>query len=285
MSTFTTTQVIDHTSDAGFRAWVIDFQNLIQGAGLVQTTDTGQINTATVTRPGTSTLAGYNIYKLPDSSLYFKIQYGTAANPTNPRIDIQTGEGSNGSGTLTGQLSTSTTQNANVTPASTVTTYTSYCCVTNDFFGVLWKTSAWGAGASPCFYIEKTVDNTGAATSLGYVQCRLNGGVGVSFQSVRRSATAATYTATTSFCVVPGLPTSTLDASGNIQVYTHWGTFPTVLPMLHSCTVRLAEIPDLNTFSVAMVGATSHTYLVLGSYVGAGDASASASFKPAFLYE
>lgn len=300
MATYSNSTVINHSTDAGYRAWIIDFHTIISGAGLVQTADTGQVNTSTITRPaGSDTSNCYSIWKLPDSSLYFKISFGNGQFNTVPQFFIQTGEGSDGAGNLTGQTSTNISCGNRESLASTSTPYTSYCCVTNDYFGIVWKVNATTssyAKAIAAIVVCKTVDNTGTATNIGYIQARLSNTVPFSstspvFQSVRRIATAATYAQTSAFCIIPGAtastPTTSLDSSGNIQVWTSWGNFPHSLPIMHLCTYKQADITTLTTFSVAMVGTTSHTYMALGLHGSprAESVVVNTNFAFAILYE
>ena len=108
MTTAAWSTVLDQSSDAAFRNWGSELSGKFAAVGMVQTSDTGQINWTTVTRAAViNTAAGYEIWKLSSGNLYFKIEYGTGATqPTLPSIWITVGTGSNGSGTLTGQLST-----------------------------------------------------------------------------------------------------------------------------------------------------------------------------------
>ncbi len=99
------------TSDANFRAWGSYISARLDAVGLIKTADTGQIDWTTVLNPGaTSTIAGYEIRRFADSlqataPVFFKIEYGEGGTTDSPIIRIQFGSGSNGSGTLTGNLS------------------------------------------------------------------------------------------------------------------------------------------------------------------------------------
>lgn len=295
MTTNTTTAVFDHSTDAGFRAWVAEFHTLISGAGLIQTADLGQINTATVVRPAASTMAGYSCWKLPGPDpLFFKFQFGAGTTTVRGVIQIQVGEGFNGSGTLTGQTTTnaaaSVTNQDIVSPG--VALYTSYACVTNDYFGVLFKPNshANNSNAAAAMGIGKTVDATGAATTLGYyICCNANDATTTAqqfIQCVRRTAPAITMLASNRFCTDPTLnQVNSQDDSGNIQIAMHWGTWKQVLPCLYTCTYRTSEISQFATFNVAMVGATAHTYLACGGGSSNTEAGASQSNKLAIMYE
>lgn len=290
MTTATTSAPVDHTSDAGFRAWIIDLHSLFTSAGLVQTADTGQINTATATRPGVNTDAGYAIWRLPSSTLFFKLVYGTGSVATAPSIKMTVGTGSDGAGALTGQTSTETRiGGANTTPNSTVSNRTSYCCVTNGFFGFLWKADGRA---------------TTRVRSMGGFACEVVAGLGYAvmvratsssvtapyLQSVRTVATAEAYEQSIAFVVIPGFtgtaPANSLDANGDTQVYANWGMFPTVKQLLYICTVRTADVTELNTFSVALDGVTSHTYLSLGlQYLRPDSAYTATGAESTFSYD
>lgn len=98
------------TTDADFRTWVQAVQAAFAAMpDLVQTGDTGQINSASVTKAATNTDAGYEIWRFDDAEqstwpIYFKVRYGTGATTSKPRLILEVGEGSNGSGTLTGTV-------------------------------------------------------------------------------------------------------------------------------------------------------------------------------------
>ncbi len=291
MTTATFTCFLDYTSDAGFRVIGSNLNTALAAAGLVQTADTGQINWVSVTRPGGSnTAAGYEIWKLPDSSLYFKLEYGSGSNAANQfQAWVTVGQGSNGSGTLTGQLSSRGTWGAGVVTQSTVTNYTSYVSVTNGHLFIAIGPIATAANLNlATLIVGKTVDATGATTTLGFGVFRTVSGSGTAFQSVRMSAPAATYAESFFFSVVPGNVASSLTSTGANQAYEVWMNVPQVLPFLFGLVYVNAEIAKLGTFSSAQVGATAHTYLAIGSGAGvtAGPTNGgSTAFGIAGLYE
>lgn len=94
--------------DATFRSFVSKIGAILDSVGITKTTDTGQIDPATVAKPGAiNTVQGYEIRKFTDSSqaskpIFVKIEYGSAGVVTRPAIWTTVGTGSNGSGTLTG---------------------------------------------------------------------------------------------------------------------------------------------------------------------------------------
>lgn len=96
------------STDADFQAWCQGIAAQLVIAGMVKTTDTGQINNATVVKPSsTNTASGYEIYKLSDAmqatNPYFvKIEYGSGSVVSTPALWMTAGTGTNGAGTITG---------------------------------------------------------------------------------------------------------------------------------------------------------------------------------------
>lgn len=287
--------VIDHTSDAGFRAWGSEFSGQMAVVGLVKTADTGQINWATVVRSGTGTNAGYEIWRFADSTFFLKIFYGTgAAGSTTPRMQVQVGTGSDGAGALTGQTSTLTTFVRGNTPASTATGYPSYMCATADFFGVLWKANYVPVGNPGTgfgfFAIDKFVDSTGTATSDGatiyYVAASNSVGTLVSYEAIKTSSPSLTYGVNTAFCVVPSLITSSAVGANN-QLFLHFApTTPLVRPVKNVFSILNSELALSTTITATPVGSTSHTYISLNSQAGRGNSvSAGHDVGIAMLWE
>jgi len=94
------------TTDALYREWATWVSAELTARGWAKTADTGQINTATVTKPAsTYAEAGYEIRTSPASAhttIYLKVWYRSGQAATQPTISLQVGTGSDGTGTLTG---------------------------------------------------------------------------------------------------------------------------------------------------------------------------------------
>jgi len=144
MTTQTWTTNVDHTTDAGFRAWGSELSSKFLAAGLTQTADTGQVNWVTVLRPAINTDGGYEVWRFNDTQqatapIFIKVFYGTAGTATFPRIRIQVGTASNGTGTVSGTGSANTITITANTAISAVTNYVSYLCYAPGFLGLSWK--------------------------------------------------------------------------------------------------------------------------------------------------
>lgn len=104
-------EIVTHNSgDAPFRAQCTAIHNALVAFGWVQTSDTGQMNPATVTRPATTTIAGYLIYRMADAlqataPFFLKVRVGTGIYTTATNFYFSIGTATDGAGTLTGNYS------------------------------------------------------------------------------------------------------------------------------------------------------------------------------------
>lgn len=297
MTTSTYSTVINHTTDAGFRAWGSELSTNLQAVGLVKTADTGQINWATVTRPGTSTAAGYEIYRFNDAlqgtaPVFLKLEYGTGSTVSNPQLWLTVGTGSDGAGTITGTVVSRTVCATTPAAPSTSTPYPSYVCMAG---GQLMVCSKTGAGPSSSnsgmfWHVGRSTDDAGADTADGVVcYYKTAGSINQSAQ-FRYFAEPATIAATGTsgiggpYCMVPASLTSSLFGA-DIQAFKHYAAFPLVRPTVGLVTVLTAEVPAGNTISVAAVGSTPRTYISIGQ-AGYGMCTAGGStYCAAMLWE
>lgn len=288
-NTLTVTSVVDHTSDAGFRTWGAEFHASLVSIGLTLTSDTGQINWTTVTRSAASnTTAGYEIWRFNDSlqsttPIFLKIEFGTGATANQPLIWITIGNGSNGSGTLTGLTSARiATSNAGstsygVTVTSTVTTYTSRFVYnpTLGFFGFAWKIGAALTDAcSAAAFVFRSNDTTGAATSTsvsllagksdtgtttmynGLLQT-LNYTTGLLYPSAGAFAQMGWYS-THPFALTATLVGSTVDIDPVFYLS------PSINVAVGLGRALKSEVAMGTAVSATLVGSTAHTYVQIG---------------------
>ena len=253
MTTASFSSVIDHTSDAGFRAWGQGVSTALTAVGLTQAADTGQIDLTTVTRPGTTTAAGYQIWRFNDTlqgsaPIFIKLEYGTSNIATVPALWVTVATGSNGSGTLTGTtlLARTMTGLTNSAPASTVTAYPSYFCysTTLSFLGWALKNGYNANGTFSVFMLGRSCDATGTPTGTGVTMFVGNSNSGNSH--IQTCTTYATGTKTINsisgkYSLIPGGVTSSSSGS-DIQAFLNWAMYPLVEPINWRCTVIQTEI-------------------------------------------
>jgi len=178
-----------NSSDANFRAWGSYLSARFAAVGLVNTTDTGQINWGTVTTPaGINTYQGYEIWRFNDAlqasaPVFFKIQYGEGSAVDGPGVRVQFGSGSDGAGNLTGNLSTAYDAEGNTNAAACIVVGsgdTGRFCFAGGFLAA----SVLGL----CFGFERMKDATGADTVEGVMWCAHSTGNVSSTSAVNQSA-------------------------------------------------------------------------------------------------
>jgi hypothetical protein len=300
MTTATWSSGNAHGTDAEFRTWGSEFSAKLLAVGLTQTADTGQINWTTVTRPGVNTDGGYEVWRFSDAAhatapIFLKFHYGTGAAATTPRIRVEVGTASNGSGTLSGTGS-GTIVGGNHCPstggAGSATATNSYMCYTSGFFGYVWKLTNFCQG---CFYICRTCDATGAPDTYGYQLWSYGSQSGTAGNSTNYRLVRFADTGTVIYSLVgvatapmlalaPGYPSPTTTPAGDRQAYIIWGGFPDMRPMFGVNAYLGTEFSAGSTFTTAMVGSSTRTFLAT-SHLGTGIVAGSSSHYLGMLYE
>ncbi len=290
MTTAAWSSSCEQSSDAQFRAWGSELATQLLAIGLVQAADTGQINWTTVTRPAANTDGGYEIFYLNDSMhatapIYLKFYYGSGTTNARPRVRVEIGTGTNGSGTITGTAKTAVIQlnNSNSsTPGATA--QQSYACAVAGHLGIAWKIG--DTNHSFLLIVTRTCDGDGTINATG---CQVIYSTGVTYgynQCLRFAATAAAYTAVLQYwTIVPGQVSSSLDASGNNQVYLGWMHTPTVGPNFSAAHVVRTEYGSGTTFSVALVGSSARTFLSVSTNFWPQTNALTGTYGWAFIYE
>lgn len=270
MATTTTSTAPDSSTDAAFRAWGSAFATLLSvgsNAFWTQAADSGQINWASVVHPGTSVIAGYEIWKTNDAlsstfRLYMKVEYGTAAFGTNtPGVWITFGTGTNGAGTLTGNVSSQYRHNPALAGGSSL--LTSYASGEAGRFGMM----LWGGGNTKlamCLILERSRDSSGSLTS-DYITWILNMSTNADGQNFSQR------------CIRnPGLGTFSTEAGSTGAFVPYWqpataafGTFAAPFPVfpfmgypdnpMTACMgFKSGDISELGTFDVVLYGVSRH---------------------------
>lgn len=98
-------------TDQDFRDFVTAYRAGFTDLGWVRTSDTGQIDPTAVLKPTVAnTAAGYDIFRMGDTlqataPFFVKLEYGNGAGTSQTSIWVTVGTGTNGAGTLTGNVS------------------------------------------------------------------------------------------------------------------------------------------------------------------------------------
>lgn len=176
MATRTSTAFYPSNTTNAIRDWAQFVEDtLVTTGGWVVTSDTGQTLPSALVTPGaTNTKAGYRIYRMADtlqstSPVFIRIDFGSSpSGAATPGIWIIIGTGSNGSGTITGQVFNTGAANALCYCGGTSTTLGNLCFgsattsrVTLAMFVYSSNTYVWAFG------IERSKDASGADTGAG----------------------------------------------------------------------------------------------------------------------
>lgn len=110
------------TTDQDFRDFITAVRTAFTDLGWVRTSDTGQIDPTTAVKPAaTSQIVGYDIMRFGDAlhataPFFLKIDYGSASGSLSfNQLGLQIGTGTNGAGTLTGNVGTRLTVGSGAT--------------------------------------------------------------------------------------------------------------------------------------------------------------------------
>lgn len=286
MTTAVTTTLAAQDTVAHFNAWFNEIITQLLAVGLTQTTDTGQISTGgAVAIPAANTAAGYTIWKFNDTlqstkPVFIKLEFGSSSATNYPGIWITVGQGSNGSGTLTGVLTTRTSV-VNAQLASPITTsWVSRWCY-NATYGVLWmnwKQGAWSpsypTSSMGCFYVGRSNDSTGASTGDAVVvitnsSTATGSNTNTGYMQVYSYLTGALVNATPSIAWnVNILALSTTLISSNNYLSPVLMATPAPAILFGCAMAALSELGLNATVSVAPVGATPQTFIQLGVAFG-----------------
>lgn len=307
-ASYSTTIFSGVPTGAQVSAFYTAIYDALNAVGLVQTADTGQLNPASTTWPGTvNTEAGYYIYRFNDAQqgtdpIFLKVSLRKGSNNGKMEVWVQVGQGSNGSGTLTGSttdmVNTSAYYNTSNTGTTTVQTYA--CAID----GVFWLVYGYNNPVYRCaqgfLVVERTRDpTTGAFDAAGVVLAHRGDAGAVAIQSAFVQSLKWTGPVksldSSSVCIVPGMPTSTALTNGDKQIYPWWYDLQGVRQMCSVGTILQSEVGVApTTFTATPYKTTSRTMITLGvagngnpltvSAAGAG-AYGDTTFGAAFVWE
>lgn len=247
------------TSDAEFRTRGKWFSDQLTAGGWTKTADTGQIDWTTVTKAaGVSTSQGYEIRTSTDAltAIYVKIEYGSNATSANQLgFWITTGTGSNGTGTLTGQVGART----QIASATSTAANVDYVSATTSRFSIAHYVPTTAASSSLAFLVQRTTDATGADTSTGFI-CLIESATSAKNQYTSFAGGASTQRGNIGWMLYGTTPVP--GSAGAIPVFPFYVAGPSDFTLIRDAVA----IPT--TYAG---GQSMHTLSILGSnrtYVG-----------------
>lgn len=256
-----------NVSDASFRVWINEIHNALIAFGWLQTADTGQINFSTVTRPaGTNQYPGFACYQMNDAlqsscAVFIRLDFGTGGNTDTPGIKLQVAiGGTNGTGTLTGNVGTQTTMGGQGTSANLSNLRTSGDA--GSFRALLWTTQA-GAGFCICIERDKNTNGVDNALGVNYAVCwaaNNAGGFGVASQFLQQAGGTGLYDTTRLYALISSFSSQTWGSStGVAPVCTSFGPFRN--PMIGMLVTGFVDFAVESTNPVPIYG-SSRTYMM-----------------------
>lgn len=291
MTTAVTATTLNCTTTAGFRLWVAEIITQLLAVGLTQTSDTGQINTSTVSLPSPGTIGGYTIWRFNDTlqatyPIFIKIEFGQTSTTGCPWMLVTVGSASNGSGTITQAaggipVSTRVVCNDNQIPTSTASPYVSRFCY-DTVTGVLWFGTKYGHNAtnniaSVGLIVARTMNSSGVPTgdAVAFISNATSAAAGGYYNGaplqVLSALTGLPYPSTaggnTNYGLIPQLVTASAYAGALQQAPAIIGS-PVWQVMGNIGFVFPAELPLHATWSLAVLGSTPITWIQAGYTTG-----------------
>lgn len=277
----TSSSVVDVTSfttDAKFRAWTLAVSTAIQACGLTKTSDTGQIDHATVSRPtAANTKAGYEIYRFNDSlqatkPIFIRIDYGSAgqASGQNPSTWLTVGTATDGAGNISGvgmavtqgYSGTSATTNAAMMVGAAYSATVGACTIISGI--------ASSTGFHPgVWVVARTCDSsTGAPDGNGVYVMTSSGSAAAS-----NNHKGATFSPALSYASRPigaGVPyvSASVSSGGNVQLYKNYAVLGVLFPTMGTVSFFNTDIITSTVFTATPFGSTARSYLALTTLLG-----------------
>lgn len=286
-------------NNAAIKDWGSKISSLFSGAGLIQTSDTGQVNwtTTTFTPLGSTnggTVIGYEVWRLNDSlqatkPIFFVVEYITSdASATTYQyyIRMTVTSSTNGAGSSNGAL---TQGNIYVTNSTDVNTNnfgslnTAWSSGNGSWFNlVLGSVAGTGPGLGT-FFFDRTRDSSGAITNEGCAMgwTGATGKVVTATNTVGNASSGFYRVFNHTLLTVGSLGGSALNTSVLLPTigYDFLSTGTTegveappficnqklVPPILAAVSAITQELPGGVEFDVTLSGA-SHHYISLGSF-------------------
>lgn len=273
------------TTDAEFREWAQAVHDALVAVGMTQTADTGQVNLATVAKPtSTGVYMGYEVFRFSDTlqatkPVYIKVEYGSAqGGATRPGVAVTVGTGTNGAGTLTGQVGTRMALYPSADPSVGTGRFSG---ANNRLTFCLYPDGA-GAANVIFFSVERTKDAAGADNGDGLHST----GVGASSVQSQTIPYSGTISGVQSALATPLPPGESTAVNGSDVVV--FSVFPVARvsrnPVQNLVTYLTADISGGTTISVDPDGAGAKSYYCAGA-LGTTVTSWNSSARLAFRYE
>lgn len=296
MTTFMSSGSYVNNTDAAFRAWSLAIHDAMIGAGFIQTTDTGQINFATVLKPtAVSTSAGYAMYRFADTlqttaPIFIKIEFGMGSTLDTTfgwRLGVATG--TDGAGGIGGFLFIQTGWISQAQSSYTGINNT-WACHTAGVGWLAFHYESTSIGSMFGFAISRTMDDAGAPSGEGisvYIKAiSSNQGTVSLLRFVPTPTVILNQNASQSPCAFPfGL--TDYKVGVDIQFFPHWTAAPKVRLNPYMFSYINADLTHASPITTTVIDGTSRTYMPLAgqSIIFAGYGGTTSANSIAFVWQ
>lgn len=270
MATLITSSVpFSIASDSAFRAWVSAVINALATVNpsiLYQTDDTGQLDPATITVPaGTSTMAGYVIFKFDDglAPIYLKLYFGKGSTSSTPFMGIVVSSGTDGAGNSTGTMFSP----AAISGSTSGNSLPIYVCAIQGFLAINIAANGSRTPGTNLFAIavSRSADESGNPTEVGVHGLLCTFADGLTFWcSSYGGASRFSQTNSSYVTVVSVYNQTSLAFAGKVKPMPIYALAPDVQVAFGMCGLRTSDVALNSEFKVAMVGATPRNFKDIG---------------------
>lgn len=253
-------------------AAVQEILDLLSTAGFVQTADSGQIDPGTVVGAA-GAISGYSVHRMNDSlqsiaPVFFKLVYGYGNSAGKLRVDIQFGTGTDGAGTLTGQVSSVRTMLSTNWSGSLIA-MRSIAVHTSGFGALAYRPGSPSAGytAPAAFYIDRSVDNNGLPTGDRVTCVCSPTGLRTHLAAVFRIQYSPSVSSQDTNSADLGWAPPSMGASyvgGVPQVFLTWDNTPKMRPQVGAAFTLPGETTLFDEFPLVLVGVAQRNYISVG---------------------
>lgn len=245
-------------NDPPYRAWWVLWETALAAAGMIQTADTGQADSATLNNPGVANTFLYQVWKWNDGTedVYVKVELGTGSAYTRPSMRLTFGTGTDGAGTITGRLGPSAPTTGSGSTWSTAGTSTLSVCATVGAFVAFFDCGSGGT-QNDCWMVWQRRQDQATGDSLGtsdVVVCPARPtAISIQIASYTSGTTLYATASITDSIIAPMWSQSGFGSKdgANIRLYRPWtawsGSYEHADAIL---AYRQGEITTGNTFDV-----------------------------------
>lgn len=272
------------SNDSDYRAWWDAIRAQLTAVGLVQTSDTGQLNPASHARPSTNSYSGYEVWRFADSlqgtlPIILKVEPGIGSAADRPAIRLTVCTSTNGAGTPSGQIGTAVVAFTAASKGSG-DTLVSVASHGEGYLHFLTNIDVNSTSYAFGFVVERPFSN-GAPTAEGILTLTIAGTNGGRKQVIPPSGTVPTQrTSVGSAGMFPSLnSTQGHNTSNGTNFAVMLGTYPAAAGQRFTCAGVYNCAGDLTGDLVDLDGSSNPKVTMWGQqwkYLAIGDALSAA---------